>query len=193
MILKLQQYGWAALLFSLLISCSPDGDVGHVGLANQKSATNKKEDISDTNTLDNDVKFAELVAENGLLEVQLAALSINKSSSDTIKRFAVSMMTDHTVFNSELQQIVELKDITLPHTLSQKSQKKYNELAGKSGHEFDEAYCAFLVRERQEVVLRFKEEAESGNDPELKEWAARKIVALEQLLASAKTLHAHKE
>lgn len=191
MTVTIRQFVLTSLAILLLISCNSDGDGGYSEPSNKKNIGG--ENIVSNNNFDKDLEFAEIVAENSLLEMRLAALTINRSSSDTIKSFAVSLMTDQAMLNNDVQGFAETRGITLTTTLSLKSQKKYDALAGKSAGEFDEAYCAFLVREREEVLTRFKNEAETGNDPELKDWAARKIVALEQHLLAAKGLSDMKE
>lgn len=190
MTVTIQQFTVTALMISLLFSCGVDSDVGYFETANRKNVL--AEDLTSSNNFDSDVEFAKLVAENSLLEMQLAALTINRSQSDTIKRLAISLMTDHNILNTDLQQFAERRGVTLPSTLSMKSQMTYEGLAGKAAGEFDKAYRDFLVRERENVLTRFRVQAEMGNDPELKDWAARKIAVLDQHLAAAKALHVTK-
>jgi putative membrane protein len=54
------------------------------------------------------------------------------------------------------------------------------------GTEFDKAYTDFMVDDHQEDIDDFKKEAEKGNDPEVKSWAADKLSTLEHHLQMAK-------
>ena len=191
MIVNIRKFGLTSLIISVLISCNSDRDVSYHELSKERIVVG--ENVTSSNNFDDDIEFAKLVAENSMLEMQLAALTIDRSSSDTIKRFAVSLMTDQSIFNSDIREFAERRGITLTNTLSSKSQKKFDVIAGKPAGEFDKAYCAFLVRESEEGVAKFKEEAETGNDPELKDWAARKITTLEQHLVVARGLNETKQ
>lgn len=187
MTVKIRKFGMTSLVICFLISCNSDSDVGYRQHSKERIVV--RENITSSSSFDDDIEFAKLVAENSMLEMQLAALTIDRSSSDTIKGFAVSLMTDQSIFNSDIREFAERRGITLTNTLSSKSKKKFDAIAGKPAGEFDKAYCAFLVRESEEGVIKFKEEAKSGNDPELKDWAARKVTILEQHLAVARGLN----
>lgn len=189
MIQRPRQQWLTAPLFLFLIACNPDGNIDEHEPRQKTFALAKVGEQTTRQSLHDDNQFVELIAEKGLLEVQVATLTINKSSSDILKGFAVTMLTDHTIFNSELQEITAAKNRTLPNKLGKINKAQYDELASKSSSEFDEAYCAFVVKDHQEAVLKFKEEIEKGTDPKIRDWAARKIVILEQHLAKAKALH----
>jgi putative membrane protein len=120
-----------------------------------------------------------------MLEVQLGQLAVSKASSPSVKKFGQSMIDDHSKANEELKSLAAQKNITLPAALSDKNQKKYDELSGKTGPEFDKAYSKFMVDDHKEDIDEFKKEAEKGDDPDLKSWAAGKISVLEHHLMMA--------
>ena len=158
----------------------------------KKSETDNKEiaqDQNDEKLEDTDIKkdadFAVAAADGGRLEVQLGQLALKNASSEEVKKFGQSMIDDHSKANEELRMLAEQKNITLPVALSDKNQKDYEDLARKSGLEFDKAYSEFMVKDHKEDIGEFKKEAENGNDPEIKAWAAGKVTTLEHHLMMA--------
>jgi putative membrane protein len=120
--------------------------------------------------------------------VQLGQLALTKGSSPKVKEFAQSMIDDHSKANEELKTLAQSKNITLPTTLSEKNQEHYNDLAEKSGAEFDQAYCDFMVKDHKEDLDKFKKAADNAEDPDLKSWAAGKVPVLEQHHSMAEEL-----
>jgi putative membrane protein len=132
-----------------------------------------------------DAEFAVSAADGGMLEVQLGKLAQSNGASEEVKRLGEMMVTDHSKANDELAALAAQKNITLPTALSESSQKKYNDLAEKTGKDFDEAYADFMVKDHKDDIDEFKKQAENGNDAELKAWAAGKVPTLEHHLQFA--------
>ena len=170
------------LLFSAMFfaSCSPQNN------DSKEVAEEANDEKFDDTGLKNDTDFAVTAADGGMLEVELGNLAQTKASSEQVKMFADMMVKDHTMANQELKDLAARKNITLPTALSEKSQKSYEDLSKKTGQEFDEAYMSFMVDDHQEDINAFKKQADNGNDPELKSWAAGKVPTLEQHLEHAK-------
>lgn len=134
---------------------------------------------------EDDTDFAVTAADGGMLEVQLAELALTKASSSQVKEFAQTMITDHSKANEELKNLAQSKNISLPTSLSEENQKDYNDLAEKSGAEFDKAYCEFMVKDHKDDLEDFKKAADNAEDPDLKSWAAGKVPVLEHHLSMA--------
>ncbi|HEY3402952.1 MAG TPA: DUF4142 domain-containing protein [Ohtaekwangia sp.] len=153
--------------------------------AKEEAKDENKEKFEDTDLKD-DWKFAIDAADDGMLEVELGKLAQTKAVSTEVKNLAAVMVTEHTKANDELKNLATQKNISIPATLSDKSQRKYDDLNGKSGKDFDEAYAKAMVDDHEDAVDLFKKEADKGNDPELKAWAAQKVPTLEHHLQMAK-------
>lgn len=138
--------------------------------------------------MEEDAQFAVEVADGGMLEVQLGQLAMTNGSSAQVKEFGKMMVDDHGKANIELKTLAQQKGITLPTSLSDKCQKKYNDLAEKKGAEFDEKYMDLMVKDHKEDIEKFKDEAEDGNDPDIKTWAAGKVPTLQQHLERAQNI-----
>src|SRR5690606_2143160 len=136
--------------------------------------------------MEEDAEFVVEAADGGMMEVKLGELAQSKAVAQETKDFAAMMITEHSKANEELSDLAMQKNITLPSSLSNDKQEKYEELTQKNGMDFDKAYIAYMVKDHKEDVDLFKKEAEKGNDPELKNWAAEKVPILEHHLHMAK-------
>jgi len=174
----------AAVLFAGLVSCG-----------NKKTETEDSKEVAeeqndqkfDETKTEDDTEFAVEAADGGMFEVQLGQLAQANASSAEVKNFAKMMVDDHSKANDELKATAAQKNISLPGALSDKCQKKYDELAGKTGEEFDKAYIDLMVSDHEEDLDAFKKEAENGKDADLKAWAAGKVPTLQHHLDAAKT------
>ncbi|HMJ70813.1 MAG TPA: DUF4142 domain-containing protein [Cyclobacteriaceae bacterium] len=152
-----------------------------------KEVAKKENDakFDDTN-IENDTKFAVKAADGGMLEVKLGELALSKGVSKEVKDLGKMLVDEHSKANEELKALAATKNISLPMTLSEDCQKKYDDLAAKSSADFDEAFAEHMVKDHKDDIDAFKDEAEKGDDPDLKAWAAGKIATLEHHLDMAK-------
>jgi len=132
-----------------------------------------------------DADFAVAAADGGMMEVQLGKLAQEKGMSKQIKDLGAMMVKDHSTANDELKTAAKAKNITLPETLSDKCQKKVQDLTAKAGADFDNAYADLMVSDHKEDIDAFKKEAEKGNDAQLSAWAKGKVPTLEHHLMTA--------
>ncbi len=120
-----------------------------------------------------DSEFATKAAVGGMAEVEMAKLAQEKSSNTSVKDFASMMVKDHGKANDELMAIAKTKNITLPTALDEDHQKKYDELKGKTGADFDKDYVNTMVDGHKSTLDLLQNEAKDGNDAELKAFAAK--------------------
>ncbi|MFP5041055.1 DUF4142 domain-containing protein [Parasediminibacterium sp. JCM 36343] len=164
-------------------SCG-NNDTDSKKIATDDNKTKEKVDSSSTVPA-NDSKFAVNVADDGMMEVQLAKLALMNSSSTKVKKFAQQMVDDHGKANSELKTLATAKNITLPDSISNKNKDKYIDMAKKKGSDFDKAYTSAMVGAHKDAIDAFTKEADKGTDPDLKSWAGGKLSTLEHHLMMA--------
>src|SRR5690606_28857010 len=136
---KLNLFFIAAL--ALAISC---GNPNKQEDSAEGAEDQNEEKFNDSN-LERDTELAVEAADGGMLEVELGKLAQTNGSSPQVKKFGQMMADDHSKANDELKALAQQKNITLPAALSDKHQKKYNDLAEKKGKEFDKDYIDFMV------------------------------------------------
>ena len=140
----------------------------------------------DSADMKKDASFAVAAADGGMLEVQLGQLAQTNASSATIKSFGKEMIADHGKANQELMSLAQTKGIVLPGSLSDKHQSTYNDLATKKGADFDKAYIDLMVSDHKDVADAFQQEADKGNDPDIKAWAGKTLPTIQHHLEMAK-------
>lgn len=151
-------------------------------------AKDQNEQKSDSITdMKGDADFAVNIADAGMLEVELGKLALTNASSPKVKEFAQMMIDDHTKANNELMEAAKKKNISLPAGLSDKCQKKYDDLSKKKGKDFDKDYMSAMVDGHQEVLDEMTKEADKGKDGDLRAWAQGKVDVIKHHLEVAKT------
>jgi len=136
---------------------------------------------TDTSMAD-DRDFVMEAASGGLMEVTLGNLAKTNAASAQVKEFGAMMVTDHTKANNELKAVAAKKNITLPETPMEKQQKHIDELKTKKGADFDKAYVDLMVDDHKEDVSKFQDEANKGNDADVKAFAAKTLPVLQKHL-----------
>lgn len=133
-----------------------------------------------------DSGFVTKAAQGGMAEVELGKLAQSNGSNDQVKQFGKRMVDDHTKANDDLQKIASQKGITLPTGLSAKDQATKDRLSKLTGADFDRAYMQDMVKDHQEDVSEFRKESNSGQDPDIKSFAAKTLPTLQDHLRMAK-------
>ncbi|WP_353719030.1 DUF4142 domain-containing protein [Dyadobacter sp. 676] len=151
------------------------------------------------NSLSNaDKIFVTNAADGGMFEVKAGELAVAKGDSTSmgfmhgdslsVKSFGRMMVTDHSKVNEELKNLAERKGASVPGSLSAAKQQKLDSLSAANGAAFNAMYAKMMVSSHQETVQLFQTQAASGNDGELKSWAADKIPALQHHLEMSQML-----
>jgi putative membrane protein len=124
--------------------------------------------------------FVKEAAMGGMAEVELGRLAQQNAQNDDVKQFGARMVQDHTAANEQLMTIVAAKDVTVPQQLDQKHRQTFDKLEKMKGAEFDRAYMREMVEDHDKTVKKFRQEAQQGNDPDLKAFAQTTLPVLEQ-------------
>ncbi|TDE12947.1 DUF4142 domain-containing protein [Dyadobacter psychrotolerans] len=151
-------------------------------------AEEQNEEKFEDTKVEDDTEFAVAAADGGMIEVKLGELAQTNGSSSAVKDFGKMMVKDHSKAGDELKALAQQKNITLPATLSDDKQKKYDDLAKKKGKEFDQAYASFMVDDHKEDIDEFQEAAKDGKDADIKSWAAGKVPTLQHHLEMAQAM-----
>jgi putative membrane protein len=126
-----------------------------------------------------DKEFVLRAAQGGMTEVELGKVASDKGSSSDVKDFGARMVKDHSQANDELKDLAQKKGIALSPALDEHHQAQVDRLSKLSGPAFDKAYVKNQVRAHDMTVSLFKEEAQSGQDPDLKAFASKTLPTLE--------------
>lgn len=128
-------------------------------------------------------------AQDGMAEVNLASLALQKSENDEVKALAQKIYDDHTAANNEFKDLAADKNITLPTDVNAKQKAVYDKLNALSGDDFDKEYVKTMVKDHEKAVNVFQKQSTGGKDTELKAFAAKTLPTLQNHLEMAKTLN----
>lgn len=119
-------------------------------------------------------------------EVQLAQLAQQKSQSQDVKQFAAKMANDHQQMNQKwFDPIAKQLGVSEPKGPSKKDKKLMAKLQGLNGDEFDKEYITCMLKDHQDDLKKFKQEADASQDPNLKQIATQGSTIITQHLQLA--------
>src|SRR3984957_3314789 len=135
-----------------------------------------------------DATFYKKAAEGGLAEVELGKLAQDESPTAGVKEFGAMMVTDHSAANDKLNAIAAKKNIKLPTSPSVGQMATKTKLEVLSGDTFDKSYIKGMVEDHQEDIKEFQTEANSGQDPDAKAYAAATLPTLQAHLKKIRAI-----
>jgi putative membrane protein len=138
----------------------------------------------DTTTVTEATQFVPMVANSDLFEIESGKLAQKMAQSDAVKTAASQIVTDHTKSSQELEAMTKAAGITFqkPTTLDAKHQQLLDQLSKVDQNGFDAAFSQAQVQAHQEAISIFKSYSSGGDQPELKQFAAKGVPVLEQHL-----------
>jgi len=134
-------------------------------------------------------EFVQKVAISDMFEIEASQLIAPKADADT-KPFAEKMIKYHSQTSTELKELIQSGKVKaeLPTKLDAPHQKKLDDLKKMSGKELDTAYDRMQLEAHREAVDLFTRYSQTGDNPDLKQWAAKTLPHLKEHLAMAEKL-----
>jgi putative membrane protein len=144
--------------------------------------------MSSTPVSQEDADWAVEAANGGMTEVELGKIAQQKATSDRVKNFGAMMVADHGKAGDQLKQIAAQKNITLPASLSDKSQKDLDNLNKKTGKDFDKAYIDMMIDDHKKDLDKFKKGSTDLKDADLKNFATQGVPMIQMHLDTIKAI-----
>lgn len=137
-------------------------------------------------------QFANTAAASDKFEIETSRLAATKASSGDVKKFAQEMIAAHTESTAKLKAAAGSASpaITPAAELSPAQQQTVDNLAAKSGAEFDTAYAKVQVDGHQATLDTLKAYSASGDVPSLKAFATEAVPIVTGHLEMAQKLSA---
>lgn len=129
-----------------------------------------------------DRKFVVTAGEAGAAEVEMARIAMDRAQSSDVKNFASRMVSDHQKAGDDLDKIASDKGMAIDDKLSAKDQAELDRLTKLQGASFDREYVKSQLAAHRAAVALFGKESKSGNDSELKSFAASTLPTLQDHL-----------
>jgi putative membrane protein len=136
---------------------------------------------------DADRAFIEQAAQSGHAEVSMGQ-SAAESENAAVSAFGKQMIADHGKMNDELAALAKQKGVEPPSSADLASQAKGTATAVLPGATFDKQYVSSQLDDHKETLALFQQEAQSGQDPDLKALAEKGIPIIQRHIAELEEL-----
>ena len=100
--------------------------------------------------------FVQKAAQDGMTEVELGKVALEKSQNPEVRNFAQRMVTDHGKANSELTTLAKQKGIDAPKKLDAEHQAMVQNLKAKDGASFDSEYSHHMNMDHSKAISLFE-------------------------------------
>ena len=133
--------------------------------------------------------FVTEAANTDMLEIASSKLALSKGDAK-LKSFADTMIGDHTKTSSEVKALVTSGKVKadLPAAMDKAHQSKLDKLSGLSGADFTKEYESMQVSAHKDAVSLFERYSKSGDNTDLKAFAAKTLPHLQEHLKMAQAL-----
>ena len=123
--------------------------------------------------------FVKKAAQDGMTEVQLGKIALDKSQNEQIREFAQRMVADHGKANDELASLAKSKGIDAPKTLDAEHEAMVKKMDAKSGAAFDADYAKAMSMDHTKAIALF-ESASKSADADLAAFAKKTLPTLKE-------------
>lgn len=136
-----------------------------------------------------DSRFVKNAMEGGIAEVMFGNLALEQSTTESVRKFAEMLVSDHQKANNQLEKLVKRNNYSdLPNGPSASAKEQHKRIGNLSGSEFDKAFARYMVEEHEKTINVFLHQIENGKDKQLRTWASRTLSTLQKHLAHARDL-----
>lgn len=135
-------------------------------------------------------EFVTQAAGSDLFEIETSRLAANQAQDPKIKQFAQMLVADHTKSTNELKTIAASLQppVTVAPTLRPDMQSKLDQLKDAKGADFDKLYVSQQIPAHEEALALHRGFADSGQEQQLKNFAAKTADIVQKHLTEAQGL-----
>jgi putative membrane protein len=182
-----------ALLILLFAACNRTESTTDTAATNATDTATVTDTAPATDTTSTvppgDLQFATTASMANLYEIQAGELAKTKATGAKYKEFAETMFKQHTEIGDSYKPIAEKQGLPMPTQLDGQFATLYAALSSAAaGAAFDALYKSQMIQTHTDAKQLFTTEKDTGQDPELKAFAAKWLPTVEHHLEMAKAL-----
>jgi|GEM_PF-2884405 len=135
-----------------------------------------------------DAEFLRRAVEGDRMEIASAQAALGNAQRADTKAAARMLLQDHQASSAKLQQLASRKGWSMPAAVT--SAEADQARMTSAGEDFDARFTAEQVRMHREAIALFRQQAASGSDPDLRQFATDQLPHLEhhlEMLQGART------
>lgn len=137
-----------------------------------------------------DRQFVSQAVPAGMAEVELGKLAAERASNPAVRDFGEQMVEHHTQANQQLVDLAQQYQIDVPKRLDPQHQQIRARLSQLSGPAFDEEYMKTQVKDHEQALSLYQQQAKRGEADELQSLAQETTPLLQEHLTQARALQA---
>lgn len=158
-------------------SCKENKDSKDLAKEENKEKFEDRDDKKDAN-------FLVAAAESELTEIELAKLAQTRGGAK-VKDLGKFLEEKHNESIAKLRELASKKQISIPTTITEKGQDKYDKLSKKDDKDFDKAYIDEVVDLHKDAIDKFEKAGKDAEDTEIRTWANAQLPELNEHLGHA--------
>ena len=135
-----------------------------------------------------DAEFLRMAAEADMTSAHLGQDAEDRAANGQVKDFGKKLTTDHTQDYQQLSELASKTGETIPKGIDRQDDREIASLDRAKGKTFDREFLTHEVTEHEKLVRAFKQEAEHGNNPDVKAYANGALPTIEGHLHDAQNL-----
>lgn len=139
--------------------------------------------FAEPSTDDPDAPFYMKATRGGLAEIDGGLLAQQRSKNPDVLAFAAMVAKDHTAANAQLRELAVVNHVDLPTALNAEQLTKKSQLTALTGNDFDRSYIEWQILAHKDAIELFREESESGDDKDARQFAIDTLPILRSHLA----------
>jgi len=137
-----------------------------------------------------DASFYQKAAEYNLEEIDGGRLAPQQANDSAVRSFGTTLGKDHGTANRTLRGLAMMSHVDFPGAASDETFfAKRAMLLTLTGDAFDRYFVEWQISLHQEMISLFKQEIESGLDPDAKNYASSNLPMLQDHLELLLSLH----
>ncbi|MBO9657272.1 MAG: DUF4142 domain-containing protein [Chitinophagaceae bacterium] len=152
------------------------------------SSCDKDDDDDNNGVTSQDREFTMRASMANFAETDAGQLAANKATNTGIKEFGAHMVADHTTANQELKTLANQLGLHAPDSLDAEHQQLKTKLMSLSGRAFDSVYIHSQLKDHNMAISLFENQANTGNNSRLREYANKQLPHLRMHLQKADSL-----
>lgn len=129
--------------------------------------------------------FAREAAEMNKAEIELSQHAVKNATTPAVKAFAQKMIDDHTAAGDKLKTIADSMDVSLPDGMDKAHSTFEDSLDSLKGGDYERAYVQAMIADHAVAIALFGDEARTGNNAQLKQFAQETLPTLQAHQAEA--------
>ena len=136
----------------------------------------------------NDAAFLSMAAQADMTIAHIGQMAENRAATDKVKNFAKTVVQDHTNDYWELTGVASKAGDQIPKAINSQNERMITALERSKGKAFDRDFLTRQSAEHERLISAFKQEAEYGTNPVIKDYARKALPTIERHLHDAQDL-----